>query len=117
MARASLQSHPSSPCPQIDTDDLDVGRITSTMPERSCDIDFHPGVRDQFGFGFLINSQPHPGGRSAGSLSWGGIRNTFYWIDPHRNIAAVLLMQFQPFCDPAALALRNDFEQAVYQAL
>lgn len=96
------------------TGELEVGRITSTIPERSCDVDFHPGARDHFGLGFLINPQPHTAGRSAGSLAWGGIRNTFYWIDPHRNLAAVLLMHFQPFCDPAAMALLNAFERAVY---
>lgn len=97
------------------TGELEAGRIISTIPERSCDVDFHPGADDHFGLGFLINPQAHTGGRSAGSLAWGGIRNTFYWIDPHRSLAAVLLMQFQPFCDPAAIALLNDFEHAIYQ--
>ena len=50
-------------------------------------------------------------------LAWGGIRNTFYWIDPARGIAAVLLMQFQPFCDAAAMGLLRAFETAVYKEL
>jgi CubicO group peptidase (beta-lactamase class C family) len=96
---------------------LDAGRIYTTMPTRSRDIDFHPGAHDQFGLGFLINPAPYKNGRSAGSLSWGGIRNTFYWIDPARGICAVLLMHFQPFCDAAAMGLLRDFEQAVYSQL
>jgi CubicO group peptidase (beta-lactamase class C family) len=99
------------------TNDLPVGRIRTTIPERSCNVDFHPGAIDRFGLGFLINPEPHHGGRSAGSLAWGGIRNTFYWVDPRRGIAAVLLMQFQPFCDPAAIGMLNDFERSVYQTL
>jgi hypothetical protein len=41
-----------------------------------------------------------PGKRSAGSLSWGGINNTYFWVDPSRGIAGVILMQFLPFADP-----------------
>ena len=99
------------------TGSLDAGRIYTTMPTRSRNVDFHPGAHDQFGLGFLINPAPYANGRSAGSLAWGGIRNTFYWIDPARGIAAVLLMQFQPFCDPAAMGLLRSFETAVYNEL
>ena len=99
------------------TGSLDAGRIYTTMPTRSRDVDFHPGAHDQFGLGFLINPAPYANGRAAGSLAWGGIRNTFYWIDPAHGIAAVLLMQFQPFCDAAAMGLLRSFEAAVYNEL
>lgn len=99
------------------TGSLDAGRIYTTMPTRSRDVDFHPGAHDQFGLGFLINPAPYAKGRAAGSLAWGGIRNTFYWIDPAHGIAAVLLMQFQPFCDAAAMGLLRSFEAAVYNEL
>lgn len=99
------------------TGSLDAGRIYTTMPTRSRNVDFHPGAHDQFGLGFLINPAPYANGRSAGSLAWGGIRNTFYWIDPARGISAVLLMQFQPFCDAAAMGLLRAFESAVYKEL
>ena len=96
------------------TGSLDAGKIRTTMPERSANVDFHPGESDRFGLGFLINPKAYDAGRSAGSLAWGGIRNTFYWIDPKRDIAAVLLMQFLPFCDDAAMGMMRDFERAVY---
>jgi CubicO group peptidase (beta-lactamase class C family) len=99
------------------TASLPAGRIKSYVPERSLDIDFHPNAPVCFGLGFVINTEPCPGGRAAGSLAWGGIRNTFYWIDPVNGIAAVLLMQFQPFCDPAAMAMLYDFERLVYKSL
>ena len=56
-----------------------------------------------------------PGKRSAGSLSWGGINNTYFWIDRSRGIAGVILMQFLPFADRKALALYDAFERGVYQ--
>ena len=65
----------------------------------------------------MISTAFVPGGRSAGSLAWAGLGNTYFWIDPVRNIAAVILMQLIPFADAKALGLLNDFEQAVYAAL
>ena len=41
--------------------------------------------------------------RSIGSLSWGGIFNTHFWIDPHRSMAAVVLMQTLPYYDARAI--------------
>jgi methyl acetate hydrolase len=97
--------------------ELSAGKMKSVRPERSSDVDFHPGFNDKFGFGFLINTVAYEGGRSAGSLAWAGLENTFYWIDPRRQVCAVLLMQFLPFCDTEAIGLLHDFERAVYAAL
>jgi CubicO group peptidase (beta-lactamase class C family) len=38
--------------------------------------------RDKWSLGFLITADAVPGKRSAGSLSWGRINNTYYWLDP-----------------------------------
>jgi len=71
--------------------------------------------KDTFGFGFQIEERPAGVAlRSAGSLSWGGIFNTHFWIDPHRSIAAVVLMQVLPYYDPQALAVLRGFEHEVY---
>ena len=99
------------------TGPLPAGPMRTTMPERAADVDFHPGCRDSYTLAFLRNNRAYPGGRSAGSLAWAGIRNTFYWVDPKRGVAAVLLMQFQPFCDRAALGMLRDFESEVYRSL
>ena len=55
--------------------------VISAMPELSNDFDFMPQSEDKFGLGFLINSEPVPSGRSAGSLTWAGLFNTYFWID------------------------------------
>lgn len=94
-----------------------VGRMQAARPEMTADVDFHPGFEDQFTFGFLRNPVAHEGGRSAGSLAWGGIQNTFYWIDPQRSLCAAIMMQFLPFCDPQAMGLLRDFERAVYSSM
>ena len=58
--------------------------------------------------------QPIPGGRSAGSLTWGGLFNTYYWIDPQKRVAAVFMTQIVPFADPRALSVYGAFERAIY---
>ena len=97
--------------------DLQAGRITSLVPKLAKSADFHPGSVDKFGLGFLIYSNPVERGRSAGSLSWAGIYNSYFWIDPKQNLCAVILMQLFPFFDDQAVALYADFERAVYASL
>ena len=72
---------------------------------------------DKWGLGFLINTAAYDKGRSAGSLAWAGIDNTFYWIDPQRGICATIMMQYLPFVDKEAVGLLGDFERAVYANL
>ena len=93
---------------------LSAGKLKSVDTAYSADMDVHPGHTDGFGYGFLINSEDYDHGRAAGSLGWAGINNTFFWIDPHRQKCAVIMMQFLPFCDPAAMAVLRDFERTVY---
>jgi CubicO group peptidase (beta-lactamase class C family) len=94
---------------------LSVPALKSAMPERSDDFSFVADGRDKWGLGFLITTDHVPGKRSAGSLSWGGIFNTYFWLDPTRGIAGVFLMQFLPFADRKALAVYDGFERSVYR--
>jgi CubicO group peptidase (beta-lactamase class C family) len=75
--------------------------------------------RDTFGLGFQIAARDgrFSGLRSPGSLSWGGINNTHFWIDPHRHIAVVMLMQVLPFYDEACIRALRGFEELVYRYL
>jgi methyl acetate hydrolase len=93
---------------------LTAGKMKRFRPETSSDVDIQPGHTEKWGLGFLINTAPYAGGRSAGSLAWAGLFNTFYWIDPKRRRCGVLLMQFLPFVDKEAVGLLNDFEKSIY---
>ena len=99
------------------TGDLEAGIMRTAMPERTNDFALFPGMRCHWGLGWMITPLPGPFGRSAGSLTWGGIFNSYYWIDPAKQVAGVILSQFLPFADPRALALSGAFERAVYAAL
>jgi methyl acetate hydrolase len=91
-----------------------AGVLKSARPATSSDVDFHPGATDKYTFGFLMNPVAYEGGRSAGSLAWAGIYNTYYWIDPRRSLCAVVMMQFLPFADREGVGLLGDFEKAAY---
>ena len=81
----------------------------------SNDVDFVEGM--EWGLSFLINPEPMATGRSAGSLAWAGLANSYYWIDPVRKVAGVFATQVLPFYDAKAVAAFSEFESAVYGAV
>jgi CubicO group peptidase (beta-lactamase class C family) len=76
--------------------ELEAGILKTTNPALSNDVNFFPGVRLRWGLGHMINVDPVPHGRKAGSLTWAGLFNTYYWIDPTMRIAGVIMMQILP---------------------
>ena len=58
-----------------------------------------------------------PFGRRAGSLTWAGLYNTYYWIDPATRVAGVIMMQILPFADRPALKVYRDFEHGICRAV
>ncbi len=96
---------------------LAAGDMTTAIPPLSNNVQFSPGVVHKHGLGFLINTSALPGARSAGSLSWAGIFNSYYWIDPAKRVAGVIMMQILPFCDVKAIPVYERFERATYQSL
>ena len=96
---------------------LDVRLLKTVVPAYSNDAEFFPGMVKKWGLGFMISTEAVPGGRGPGSLAWAGLGNSYFWIDPAKGIAGVILMQLIPFADPKALALLDGFEKALYAAL
>jgi methyl acetate hydrolase len=96
--------------------DVQAGILKTTNPALSNDVDFFPGARLRWGLGHMINLDPVPDGRSAGSLTWAGLFNTYYWIDPAIRIAGVIMMQILPFADQQALMAYRQFERGISHA-
>ncbi len=94
---------------------INVVKLKTALPDSSLDAEFFPGMVKKWGLGFMINTETAPTGRSAGSLAWAGLANTYFWIDPNKNIAGVIMMQFLPFADPQALQTFGEFESALYK--
>jgi methyl acetate hydrolase len=97
--------------------DLTVGKLTSAAPPFTNDVDLYPDMAKKWGLSFLINTARTPEGRSPGSLAWAGLANTYFWIDPSRDISGVILMQVLPFADNKCLEAFAGFERGVYAGL
>jgi methyl acetate hydrolase len=97
--------------------DLDVQPLPTQVPELSNPVNLFPGMKKKWGLSFLINTEQGPAGRSAGSLAWAGLNNTYYWLDPVKKIAGVFMTQTLPFADPTVLAALDSFENAVYRSV
>lgn len=97
--------------------DLNVTRMTSAAPPFTNDVDLYPDMVKKWGLSFLINTAKTPEGRSPGSLAWAGLANTYYWIDPSRDVCGVILTQLLPFADKHSLEAFAGFERGVYAGL
>jgi methyl acetate hydrolase len=97
--------------------DLTMGKMTTAIGWATNDVDLYPDIVKKWGLSFLINTAKTPEGRSAGSLAWAGLANTYFWIDPARNAAGVILMQLLPFADTKCLEAFAGFERGVYAEL
>lgn len=96
---------------------IEAGILRTTNPALSNDVDFFPGGRLRWGLGHMINVDPVADGRRAGSLTWAGLFNTYYWIDPSMRIAGVIMMQILPFADRQALKAYRQFERDICHAV
>ncbi|MYF71769.1 MAG: beta-lactamase family protein [Proteobacteria bacterium] len=97
--------------------DLRVELMPAPNPAMSRPFPLGAGA-DTFGLGFQITAEHDSATmRSPGSLSWAGINNTQFWIDPDAGIGAVLLMQYRPFYDDTAIETLQGFEALVYEHL
>jgi CubicO group peptidase (beta-lactamase class C family) len=94
--------------------ELRVTMLPSQNRLLSCDAEFFPGTPKSWGLSFMINEATAPTGRSAGSLAWAGLANTYFWIDPAKKLAGLLMTQVLPFVDPRSLALFAAYEKSVY---
>lgn len=96
---------------------LRVRMLPTQNPVLSRDAEFFAGTPKSWGLSFMINEETAPTGRSAGSLAWAGLANTYFWIDPKKSIAGVIMMQVLPFVDAKSLSLFTAYEKAVYSSL
>ena len=69
-----------------------------------------------FGLGYCINIDPEDtaAAGSAGDFSWGGMADTYCWVDPQQQLIGILMQQYLPSLHHAG---RKEFRDCVYQAL
>jgi len=69
-----------------------------------------------FGLGYCINIDPDDtaAAGSLGDFGWGGMADTYCWIDPQQQLIGILMQQYLPSLHHAG---RKDFRDCVYRAL
>jgi methyl acetate hydrolase len=102
---------------QNHTGNIPAGVLKAELTNLSNDVDFFPGADLRWGLGYMLNLQAGPNGRSAGTVSWGGIFNTYYWLDPAKRVTGLIMTQILPFADPRALKVYGQLERGVYESL
>jgi CubicO group peptidase (beta-lactamase class C family) len=96
---------------------LNVHEMRSAQATYSQSFDQFPGQPHKWGLSFDINTQPGPNGRAAGSISWAGLLNCYFWLDPVRQVTGALFTQILPFYDERVVALYGAFERGLYAGL
>jgi methyl acetate hydrolase len=97
--------------------ELNVHEMHSAQPPFSRSFDQFPGQTHKWSFSFDVNTAPGPHGRSAGSVSWAGLLNCYFWLDPVKKITGSLFTQVLPFYDERVVALYGAFERGLYAGL
>jgi CubicO group peptidase (beta-lactamase class C family) len=97
--------------------ELNMTKMNSALPDFTNDVDLYPDMAKKWGLSFLINTAKTAEGRSPNSLAWAGLANTYFWIDPSRDVTGVILMQLLPFADRKCLEAFAGFESGVYAGL
>ncbi|MEM7563376.1 MAG: serine hydrolase domain-containing protein [Pseudomonadota bacterium] len=91
------------------------------ISEKQLPLSFN-GVRagEYYGYGFglgycvTIDTDKTAAAGTLGDFGWGGLADTYCWVDPEHNMIAILLQQFMPsLFHPGRL----DFRNAVYSSL
>jgi CubicO group peptidase (beta-lactamase class C family) len=97
--------------------DLNVHEMRTAHPEYSKSFDQFPGQTHKWGLSFDINELAGPNGRSAGSISWAGLLNCYFWLDPVKKVTGAMFTQILPFFDPRIVSLFGQFERELYRGL
>jgi len=94
---------------------------TNHLSEKLLPLSFNGVAKGQFngygfGLGYCINMNPAQTGASGslGDFAWGGMADTYCWVDPQQEMVAILMQQYLPSLHHAG---RKDFRDAVYRAL
>ncbi len=96
---------------------LTVGDMRSVDQDAMNDIPSSRDTVNLWGLAGMITTAGVPGGRSPGSWSWAGVCNTYFWVDPTRRIAGILMAQLLPGSDAGVLEIYAAFERALYESL
>ncbi len=94
---------------------LKIKALKGVIPAAVTEVEYFPGITKSWAYTFMVNDEKAPTGRPAGALGWGGMSNTFYWIDRQNGIGGFWATQILPLPDATSFSAYMDFETAVYR--
>ena len=97
--------------------EMKIKRLPSFDPALTHEVEFFPGQPKSWALSFMVNDEPAPTGRPAGSLGWAGLGNLYYWLDRKNGVAGVWATHIFPFMDPTSVDGFLAFETALYDSL
>jgi CubicO group peptidase (beta-lactamase class C family) len=82
-------------------------------------VDVRPEVGNGFGLGFMMRTAD---GRSAipgnvGDYSWPGIFGTYFWVDPKKDMFAIMMIQVPAAAGPVRREYWSRLRSLVYQSI
>lgn len=83
-------------------------------PGGCCNLNGITSPTASWGLAWLIDNEDKAYGRRAGTVLWGGARNTYYYIDFKSGVAASIYTQHVPFNHPATTGLFERFSEIIY---
>ena len=83
-------------------------------PRFCCNFNGLMDATSGWGLAFMLDNRPRAYGRSAGTALWGGVFNTYFFIDFDAGIAASIFTQHLPFNHEATTSLFERFAALVY---
>ena len=83
-------------------------------PGWCCNFNGLMSENSKWGLAFMIDNNPKPYGREAGTVLWGGLFNTYFYIDFKSGIAASMYSQHVPFNDFQTTSLFERFSEIIY---
>jgi methyl acetate hydrolase len=90
--------------------------MRSAIPEVTNDVPALPALQG-WGLGLSLLLEDIPGMRRAGTGSWAGLFNCYYWIDRATGVSVAFLTQVLPFFDAPIVQTMLAFNGAVFSGV
>jgi len=84
------------------------------IPGSCCDFNGLMDEQTKWGYGWMSDMNDQPYGPRAGTVSWGGALNTYFYIDFKSGVAADIYTQHFPFNHPQTTDLFKKFSSLLY---
>lgn len=99
--------------PQLENISMDVTN-NHFRPGGCCDLKGIVKSSSNWGLSGLIDTEATAYGRKEGALLWGGLYNTYWYIDRKSGVAASIYTQYLPFNHPNTTTVFDQFSAMIY---